>query len=659
MNAAEVSIVIKARDEASRVLNGVRGAMGNVTGAVGRFGGAMRNSLPIIGAVVGGAAALGFAFANAASDLGEAENKALVTFGDFSDGIAEFAETSARQFGISKRAANEYTATLGNILQASGLAKDESAQMSQQMTVLAADLASFNNIPIDEALEKIRSGLVGEAEPLRTVGVLISEATVKQKAYELGIAATGAELTEAQKVQARYAVILAQTKNAQGDFTRTSTGMANQQRILGAVFEDLRASIGQAFLPVVTQGLMWLTAVLAANQEQIAAVAQVLGEGLAAGIQHVADLIVAAMPTIRMLFDTFVVGLETIAPLVEDFFTFILNNKVAMVVALTAIGAAVVVALGPASLAVGAIVGLVLLIGAIREHWDEIKSAIQNDRWLEDKFGAWGAAFVVIRDVVAAFVTFIRDNWEAISGIVRGEVELIILVVRNALDTVRDIFRIANAVLHGDWSAAWDALKDLVSGRLDFIRDVIENRLQLFRDIFSLGWAAIETLFGDKLRALGDIVAFSLGTIRNFFGDLPGRIVAAIGDLGRLLFDAGKKLIRGFVDGMLSIDIPNPLDMIPGAGAIGDFIGDHLPGGGDGDGDGNRLPSLGDVIGFGRGGVVPGPAGRPRLAVVHGDEEVLTSSQRGARGNIYIRTVTITSDLREALAGLGMSARSL
>jgi len=248
--AAELAIIIKARDEASHTLRGI----GDETQTLGSRITSFATKATIgIGAVSAGAFALKTAFVDAASDLNEAQSKANVTFGESSSVISDFASDSAQAFGVSKRAAFEYTATLGNILQASGLTKDASADMSVELTQLAADMASFNNLDFDVALDKIRAGLVGEAEPLRSVGVLLSEAAVQAKAYASGIAQQGAKLTDAQKVQARYQIILEQTTNSQGDFARTSEGVANQQRILAARMEDLRAEIGQKLLPVTAE----------------------------------------------------------------------------------------------------------------------------------------------------------------------------------------------------------------------------------------------------------------------------------------------------------------------------------------------------------------------------------------------------------------------
>jgi hypothetical protein len=122
--------------------------------------------------------------------------------------------------------------------------------MSIQATKLAADLASFKNLEIDVALQKIRAGLVGEVEPLRTVGVLLSAAAVEAKAAELGLQDMNGELSEGAKVQARMALIMGQLSDAQGDVARTSESVANQTREMQKNMENLRAEIGEKLLPV-------------------------------------------------------------------------------------------------------------------------------------------------------------------------------------------------------------------------------------------------------------------------------------------------------------------------------------------------------------------------------------------------------------------------
>lgn len=263
---ATLDIIIRGVDHASGTFKKIdknAGGLGKTLGTTLKAG-----ALAGI-AALGGLAVAGVKFIGAASDLEESLNKSKVVFGKFGTTIKDFAKTSAQSFGISRTAAFSYSSTLGTILKGSGLTQKASAGMSIELVKLAADMASFNNIPIGEALEKIRAGLVGESEPLRTVGVLLSEAAVKEKAYAMGLAETGAVLTDQQKVQARYALILEQTNDTQGDFTRTSGALANQQRILGAEWENIQAILGRALIPTVTRLAQTLTEFLAEHEEDI------------------------------------------------------------------------------------------------------------------------------------------------------------------------------------------------------------------------------------------------------------------------------------------------------------------------------------------------------------------------------------------------------
>jgi hypothetical protein len=198
----------------------------------------------------GGLLALGNRFSNAASDLNESASKVGVVFGDAARKVEAFGETSARAYGVSKQAAFEASGTFGNLFTTIGLGQATSAEMSVSLVKLAADLASFNNLNPGEVLDKLRSGLVGEVEPLRALGVNMNEATVAAAAMQLGLAKNKDELTEGAKLQARYALILEQTRTAQGDFARTADGAANKQRILAATAADSAAALGRSLLPI-------------------------------------------------------------------------------------------------------------------------------------------------------------------------------------------------------------------------------------------------------------------------------------------------------------------------------------------------------------------------------------------------------------------------
>ena len=190
---------------------------------------------------------------NSASDLSETMNKVDVVFGDAADEVKAFGQNAAQSLGMSQQKALEAAGTFGNLFTAMGMGKDVSADMSTSLLTLAADLASFNNIDPTVALEKLRAGLVGEVEPLRTLGVNLSAAAVEMKAVEMGLVAVGAELDPAAKAQAAYALIMEQTTNAQGDFARTSDGLANSTRIVKAQIQDAAAEMGENLLPIALE----------------------------------------------------------------------------------------------------------------------------------------------------------------------------------------------------------------------------------------------------------------------------------------------------------------------------------------------------------------------------------------------------------------------
>lgn len=202
---------------------------------------------------LGVAAVAGVAVAiKAGSDLNEQINKSGEVFEQASDSVIAFAKDAASSLGIAETDALSAASNFGQLFEAAGYVEKAAAGMSEKMVTLAADLGSFNNIPVPEALEKIRAGLAGQARPLREVGIFLSEAAIQAEAYSSGIAKQGAELTDAQKIQARYNLILDQSTKAQGDFQRTlGESLPNQIKVVSAEIKNLAADLGIKLLPVV------------------------------------------------------------------------------------------------------------------------------------------------------------------------------------------------------------------------------------------------------------------------------------------------------------------------------------------------------------------------------------------------------------------------
>ena len=190
---------------------------------------------------------------DAASDLSESINAVNVAFGDAADGVLELGENAARGLGLSK---NEL---FGISVQFSSFAKTIAGEGGNVVSVVddiskrGADFASVFNLEVSDALGKFQSGLAGSSEPLRAYGIDVSAATVTAYALANGIGDGSGQLTEQEKVLARYGTIMEQTDQVTGDFVNTSDGLANQQRITKAEFENLRAEIGEKFLPIMNQ----------------------------------------------------------------------------------------------------------------------------------------------------------------------------------------------------------------------------------------------------------------------------------------------------------------------------------------------------------------------------------------------------------------------
>ena len=197
------------------------------------------------------------------SALAEVQNVVDVTFGAMSETINHFARDALEQFGLSETSAKKYTSTLGAMLKSMGIATNQAAEMSMEMAGLAADMASFYNLENDAAFEKIRAGISGETEPLKQLGINMSVANMEAYALSQGITKAYNAMSQQEQAILRYNYLLSVTKDAQGDFARTSDGWANQVRVLTERFNALKAAIGQGLIAVLTPVIRVLNQLLA------------------------------------------------------------------------------------------------------------------------------------------------------------------------------------------------------------------------------------------------------------------------------------------------------------------------------------------------------------------------------------------------------------
>lgn len=204
-----------------------------------------------------GKSAIGFG-----SAITEIENVVDVSFGSMADEAYKFASTAKEQFGLSELAAKQYSGTMMAMMKSSGVAQDAASKMSISLAGLAGDIASFYNIDTDTAFQKIRSGISGEIEPLRQLGINLSVANMEAYALSRGITTSYNAMSQAEKVALRYNYLMSATGDVQGDFARTSGTWANQVRLLTLNFQSLSAVIGQGLIAGILPAIQALNALM-------------------------------------------------------------------------------------------------------------------------------------------------------------------------------------------------------------------------------------------------------------------------------------------------------------------------------------------------------------------------------------------------------------
>lgn len=457
----------------------------------GKVGASFKTALKgaaVLGGAAFGAAALGAKAAlDSANDYQESVSKIDAVFGGAqAKKIEDWAASAAVGFGQSKAQAVQAAGDYGNLLTSFGLTADASADMSMNMVQLASDLASFNNTSPEDALAALRSGLTGETEPLKRFGIALDDASLKAKALEMGIADGKSVLTPAQKAQASYALILERSANAQGDFARTSTGAANQQRIFAARIEDLKLKVGQALLPALNKLL------------------PVIGSL----IDKAGPLIDKAIPMMRQEFESISAWWQANGP---------------------AISATATKVFGAVTTAFQAWVGFV------RQNWPTVSAIITK-----------GAQ--TVKTVIGGLVSVVTTLWDNFGNnileLVRRIWPNIRQIIEGVMNVIQGIIKTVTSLIKGDWANVWEGLKQVVHGAWNAILGIIKGAAELVRSavgvvaevigsVLKSAWNGVSTWFSDRF-----------DEFVGFWQALPGRISAHFVGMFNGIKDAFKSAVN-------------------------------------------------------------------------------------------------------------------
>ena len=252
-----ISIVTKLANNIKKVVSVVGGAVNNIKSKFNILSSTLARGLSLAALVAVGKKCL-----ELSSDLVEVQNVVETTFGKSSNIINEFAESALKNFGLTELQAKKYVSTLGAIAKASGESDEATLQMSTNLTKLTADVASFFNYDYDTAFNKIRSGLTGETEPLKDLGVVMTVANLEQYRLAQGIQTSYSAMSSAEQMALRYNYIMQALTDTQGDFNKTQASWANQLRVLQGQAQQLGAILGNLLQKVLYPVLSVVNAIL-------------------------------------------------------------------------------------------------------------------------------------------------------------------------------------------------------------------------------------------------------------------------------------------------------------------------------------------------------------------------------------------------------------
>ena len=450
-------------------------------------------TLPILG--IGGAAI------KAASDVEEMQAKFNTVFKNVGGDVSKQLGNFSKQVNRSRYDLQGMAATFGDIIKPMGFTEESAADMSVTLTKLAVDLSSFNNMPMDEAVRRLRGTLIGAHENAAEFGVIINENTLKQELMRMGAdKLTGAQFEQA-KVQARLNLLMAGTTDAQDDATRTAGSFANQMRGLHDSVRDLGVEIGQILLPFARDlvgrmsNLVSLFQTMSPEAKQfsivVAGMAAAMGPlifalgGISSGFASIFRVISMTMT----LFNPYVAGMAAIAAIAVAIY----RNWDAVVAALTGVYNYVKDFFGPVFEDLGVTIATAyeVIAGWWTDNGESVLTAIGV--WLTAIGGVFQALWSgiklsaesglgLVQGVISTFFGEEGSITKMLSTVggkiltVLGQAYVTALTLTTTnLNTISAAVGAWVAIGSGDWDTAWEKVKSVPSDKLDALRTIIQT----------------------------------------------------------------------------------------------------------------------------------------------------------------------------------------
>ena len=534
-----------------------------------------------------------------ASEVEEMENKFDVVFGEIRDDVDKWAQDYSDAIGRNKNDIKTYLADQQNLLVGFGMTREAGAELSQQMTTLALDLASFGNIDETVAVNAMTKAIMGESEAAKTLGAVLNDSTREQAMLQMGLSGTYNSLDQLTKMQVNYQAILMQSPDAIGDCERSLGSYESTVRRFNSKLKEVKQLVGQFFMPtfqkVISYGTRGLTSLrniiqkisdFAAKVGGAERILKVLAAALAAtflvmnvkkimgaveGFQKLAKALGTGAGKALLFFAIFLL----IALIIQDFIAFMRGDN-------SVIGALFDKAGIGADNARQTILNAWNTIKSfLLNVWEIIKGAAQaifgalsawwaeNGEQVKESFSKiwegikticealWNALKSAAEAIFSALKAF-WDVWgETIITVFSNIWNMLISLIQPFLDAIAGIIDFLANVFTGNWEGAWNAIKDIASA----IWEMITTILSTAWDNICAIWNKLAEIFGGFFQAAWDVIVEKVTGIKDAIVNGFQAAIDWILGLPAQAFQWGADIIKGIVDGIKSM-----------IGAVGDAV---------------------------------------------------------------------------------------
>lgn len=527
----------------------------------------------------------------AASDFDENLNKVNVAFGNSSEAVTAWAENATEQFGLSKNQALEATSLFGDMGTAMGLTQSDAADMSTSLAGLAGDLASFKNIDIEQAMTALSGVFTGETESLKQLGIVMTETNLEEFAARTG--KVYSEMGQAEKVQLRYNYVMEMTKNAQGDYARTSDGTANSLRTFQGSVDNLSIALGQNLLPIITPIINKMTEmvnkfsemspntqkfilIMASVAAAIGPVLLVVGQlvstvgkisplfskagGIVSGFSKILGVLTGPVGLVAAAIAALAAVFVYLFTTNESFRESIMNTVLMLGESFKPVLDALLPVLANLAVTIGETLGKVLqALAPVLAQIIELAGALLAKL---GEFIAWALANIlpVLQPIIDFLANAVTSFFDTVSEVASGILE----ALSGVIDFVVGVFS-------GDWDKAFSGLKQIAAGFQKAINSIflfiIENVLRPFNNflggLFQKDWTESFGALGNILNGFFDGVKDIWLGIRGTFSGIVTFVNGVFSGNWRKAWEGIKQIFKGVWDTFTGI-VKTPINAIIG-----------------------------------------------------------------------------------------------